>query len=70
MEQWLKEKYIIDLTATDSGGKSTITQFVIYVDDGNPSTISAVTPIPNQTHGMVQENILLKYHQMHLHLMM
>ncbi|RXI37620.1 hypothetical protein CP963_12135 [Arcobacter cloacae] len=42
-------KYIIDLTATDSGGKSITTQFVIYVDDGNPSTISAVTPIPDQT---------------------
>lgn len=42
-------KYIIDLTATDSGGKSTTTQFIIYVDDGLDDTISAVTPIPDQT---------------------
>ncbi|MGE0051477.1 MAG: DUF4347 domain-containing protein, partial [Arcobacter sp.] len=42
-------KYIIDLTATDSGGKSTTTQFVIYVDDGVDSTISTDQTIPDQT---------------------
>lgn len=42
-------KYIIDLKATDSGGKSTTTQFVIYVDDGVDSSISVGTAIPNQT---------------------
>ena len=41
-------KYIIDLTATDAQGLFVTTQFVIYVDDGNPSTISAVTPISDQ----------------------
>ncbi len=42
-------KYIIDLTATDRGGKSTTTQFVIYVDDGADSTISTDQTIPDQT---------------------
>jgi large repetitive protein len=42
-------KYIIDLTATDSGGKSTTTQFVIYVDDGADDTILADQTIPDQT---------------------
>ena len=49
-------KYIIDVTATDLGAdglvngddKSATTQFVIYVDDGNPSTISADQTIPDQ----------------------
>ena len=42
-------KHIIDLTATDTGGKATTTQFAIYVDDGTNSTISADQTIPNQT---------------------
>lgn len=42
-------KYIIDLTATDSGGKSTTTQFVIYVDDVANNKILADQTIPAQT---------------------
>jgi large repetitive protein len=41
-------KYIIDLTATDSGEKTATTQFVIYVDDGIDTTISVGTTISEQ----------------------
>jgi len=42
-------RYIIDVTATDSGGESTTTQFAIYVDDGVASTILADQTITDQT---------------------